>query len=1127
MKKLWAWILVVFMVAGTCMPVNAAEINGVPVAADQETISLSEKESDAVQKEEAAAAEEEKEVAAEAEEKKQEELTEAENTISEENVIMEKERQQGKTEQREAVEEISADKKSVSTDSFSGSERSSYKLLVDPSEITLKEGESFKLSYSWQDGNEPDGVTGYDFTVRGPNVISLDEETMTVTALGEGGGEVSIDAKAGNTTYNATCKVTVQKTEAETVISINGTAYAVAGAEGKSAMQAAFEKSGLGARDITSISFNSGVIRSDDFDTISDIRNDGMKYSLTSFSISDAVEVKGTSDSEIPINTFYDCTSLTTVYLGSSVKAIGFQAFKSCPITDLKAPAVQKLGKYSLQKVQVPVLNLPSVVEIGYDNPFDKTNSATTEIILPSLRKVSNRDFLSDFKNLRKLTLGENPPEMTGNLKFYKGVADQLQLIIPEGALANYQADKNYDAQTNTWSGIKLPYVVTVNVDGQETVIEIPAGNTGLGSLMPAEPEKKGFTFKEWNTQADGKGTVITADTPITANMTIYAIFEEIRYNLAVDPAVLTLKEGETAVISHSMKPEEPEGVTYKYQAIGTGNVAFDESTMTVTAVGAGTNGGVRITATWKNAAGNTTSTSRTVDIIVEKAETESVISINGIDYEVPSVKEKSGLEQAVEKSGLAISDITSIEYKSGVIRSDDFKYLSDNKKTICSGFTAFIIGDEVEVRGVEGSAIPYDQFDAGYPGFSDLTTVYLGKNIKGLEKDAFNYCGGIVSFEAPAVEYIESGALSRIKVKTLNLPSVREIQENAFGTLKTIEEASFPSLQKIAYDALENFTGLKKLELGENPPAMTKALKLPKGIADNLELVLPRGAVKNYQTGEYYDQEKNTWCGIKLGAERPYVVNVVVDGHTTMIEVPYENTGMGNLMPADPEKKGFIFLGWNTKDDGSGNTVTSDTPITDDITIYGVFREEYIYKVTFKADGKETVVNVRETVGRVALPEDPQKEGYIFLGWNTRADGKGAAVTADTSVAGDMTVYGIFREEYIYYVTFVVDGEKTVVKVKETDGKLNLPKSPEKEGYRFVGWNTRADGKGIKVEQNMKITGDMTVYAVFAKKAESTDKIAAVQTGDTANMIPGVTVLLISGCVIAVLLFRKRRMQK
>lgn len=1121
MKKLWAWILVVFMVAGTCMPVNAAEINGVPVAAAQETTSVSEDQPDVLQEDETAASQEEK---------TESEQGTVQSEEKKETAVEEKDERSDKTVQSESVREISANKVAAKANLFNGLERSAYKLLVDPAEITLHEGESFKLSYSWQDGNEPDGVTGYDFTVRGPNVVSFDEKTMTVTALGEGSADVSVDARAGNTTYNATCKVIVQKTETETVISINGTDYAVAGTDGKSAMQAAFEKSGLGARDITSISFNSGVIRSDDFDTISDIRENGMKYSLTSFSIGDAVEVKGTSDSEIPINTFYDCTSLTTVYLGSSVKAIGVNAFKQCPITNLEAPAVEKLDKYSLQKMRVPVLNLPSLTEIGYDfNAFDKTNSATTEIILPSLTKVSNRNFLSGFKNLKKLTLGENPPEMTGNLKFYTGIADQLQLIIPEGAVANYQADKNYDAQTNTWSGIRLPYVVTVNVDGQETTIEIPSGNTGLGSLMPAEPEKKGYTFKEWNTQADGKGTTVTADTPITVNMTIYAIFEEIRYNLAVNPATLTLKEGETAVISHSMQPAEPEGVSYKYEAVGTNNVTFDQSTMTVTAIGAGTYGGVRVTATWKNAAGNTTSTSRKVDIIVEKAETESVISINGIDYEVPSSKDKSGLEQAVEKSGLAIKDITSIEYKSGVIRSDDFKFLSDNKNAICAGFTTFIIGDKVEVRGVEGSAIPYDQFDAGYPGFSDLTTVYLGKNVKGLEKDAFNYCGGIVNFEAPAVEYIESGALSRIKVTTLNLPAVREIQENAFGTLKkeTIEEASFPSLQKLAYDALENFTGLKKLELGENPPALTKALKLPKGIAENLELVLPRGAVKNYQTGEYYDQEKNTWCGIKLGQERPYIVSVVVDGQTTTIEVPYENTGMGNLMPADPDKKDFIFLGWNTKDDGSGETVTAETTITDDITIYGIFREEYIYKVTFKAAGRETVVDVKETVGRVTLPDDPKKEGYIFLGWNMRADGKGVAVTADTPVTGDMTVYGIFREEYVYNVTFVVDGQKTVVKVKETVGKLNLPKAPVKEGYRFLGWNTRADGKGTAVTADTSVTGDMTVYAIFAKKAENSNSTAAVQTGDTTDMIPAVTALIMSGAILAVVFFKRRRTQK
>ncbi|KXI16692.1 repeat protein [Gardnerella vaginalis] len=42
---------------------------------------------------------------------------------------------------------------------------------------------------------------------------------------------------------------------------------------------------------------------------------------------------------------------------------------------------------------------------------------------------------------------------------------------------------------------------------------------------MPKDPTKDGFTFKEWNTQADGKGDVFTGTTPVNSDMTIYAIF--------------------------------------------------------------------------------------------------------------------------------------------------------------------------------------------------------------------------------------------------------------------------------------------------------------------------------------------------------------------------------------------------------------------------------------------------------------------------------------------------------------------------------------------------------------------------------------------------------------------------
>lgn len=42
---------------------------------------------------------------------------------------------------------------------------------------------------------------------------------------------------------------------------------------------------------------------------------------------------------------------------------------------------------------------------------------------------------------------------------------------------------------------------------------------------MPKNPTKDGFTFKEWNTQADGKGDVFTGATPVNSDMTVYAIF--------------------------------------------------------------------------------------------------------------------------------------------------------------------------------------------------------------------------------------------------------------------------------------------------------------------------------------------------------------------------------------------------------------------------------------------------------------------------------------------------------------------------------------------------------------------------------------------------------------------------
>lgn len=44
---------------------------------------------------------------------------------------------------------------------------------------------------------------------------------------------------------------------------------------------------------------------------------------------------------------------------------------------------------------------------------------------------------------------------------------------------------------------------------------------------MPKNPTKSGYTFKEWNTQKDGKGTVFTGTTAVNQDMTVYAIYSK------------------------------------------------------------------------------------------------------------------------------------------------------------------------------------------------------------------------------------------------------------------------------------------------------------------------------------------------------------------------------------------------------------------------------------------------------------------------------------------------------------------------------------------------------------------------------------------------------------------------
>jgi uncharacterized repeat protein (TIGR02543 family) len=86
----------------------------------------------------------------------------------------------------------------------------------------------------------------------------------------------------------------------------------------------------------------------------------------------------------------------------------------------------------------------------------------------------------------------------------------------------------NYDVN---YTGGNPLSILTVTFDENHalgnTVQRTVLSSVGIigAADMPANPVRDGYDFIEWNTAADGSGSVFTASTPVTADITVYAIW--------------------------------------------------------------------------------------------------------------------------------------------------------------------------------------------------------------------------------------------------------------------------------------------------------------------------------------------------------------------------------------------------------------------------------------------------------------------------------------------------------------------------------------------------------------------------------------------------------------------------
>jgi uncharacterized repeat protein (TIGR02543 family) len=154
-------------------------------------------------------------------------------------------------------------------------------------------------------------------------------------------------------------------------------------------------------------------------------------------------------------------------------------------------------------------------------------------------------------------------------------------------------------------------------------------------------------------------------------------------------------------------------------------------------------------------------------------------------------------------------------------------------------------------------------------------------------------------------------------------------------------------------------------------------------------------------------------------------------------------------VLPNDPVKEGYTFLGWFLD-------ATFDTPFSaegvialapeDTLTIYAQWTINE-YTITFDSDGGSEVSAITQYYESIiTAPKAPTKEGYTFNGWDQ--------AIPETMPAESLALTATWTINQ-YTITFDSDGGSEVSAITQDYASIiTAPKAPTKEGYTFNGWD-------------------------------------------------------------------------
>lgn len=279
-----------------------------------------------------------------------------------------------------------------------------------------------------------------------------------------------------------------------------------------------------------------------------------------------------------------------------------------------------------------------------------------------------------------------------------------------------------------------------------------------------------------------------------------------------------------------------------------------------------------------------------------------------------------------------------------------------------------------------------------------------------------------------------------------------------------------------------------------------------------------------------------------------------------TQFTVSFEaNGGTGEMSPADVDADaeytvpgsaftapaGKVFDSWNTAADGTGTKyMPQDAPaIHENMTLFAQWVAAPATKctVTFDANGGTGAMDVltADLGTTVTLPASTfTRDGYVFAGWNTAADGTGTAIVngGQLTLGSDATLYAQWKTAD----TKFINGIQNNLTVTTTAG--TAPTLPATASVRWsdgsatnetVTWNTPANyadlyAKAGTFEVTGTVQGHNVKCTVTVTAAANQPQNGIAKTGDTTDNTPiyiaaGVGVVVVVLAIVLILKSRKK----